>query len=290
MTTHDRIETMEKEAETVVDKAQDAAAQVGEEAKQKLNETTNAAKIQAKRMAGRAGETAKTTVESRKGDVASEISSVADVVRQTTYEVGAGTSPTIENYGRRIADQLEGISSYVNENGVEEMLADAQELGRRRPVVFLGGAFMLGLVVGRFLRSTDRTGMSSYDDSYDYGRYQPGRGVSRSSSYSTGTSDYGTAASRSGTTHQRSGSGSGTTGQTGTTGSSGTSGRSGTSTGQGGSTSAQGGGPNSQREAGERGERGNKTSQAGKATNQRDETNSRRPGSSGSTGARGQGE
>ena len=188
MTVNNNIDKqVEKKAETVVDKVQDTAEQASDEAKAKLSETTNAAKNQAKRMAGQVGETAKSTVESRKGDVAHEISSVADVVRQTTHEVGAGTSPAIENYGRRIADGLEGISSYMNENQVEDFLADAEAFGRRNPVVLLGGAFMLGLVVGRFLRSSAPT--SAEDYGYGYDRYQSG---TTATSYRSGTTTHDT--------------------------------------------------------------------------------------------------
>lgn len=203
MTTNNNLEKQAaQKAETVVDKVQDTAGQMGEEAKQKLSETTQTARNQARRVAGQVGETAKSTVDSRKGDVAHEISSVADVVRQTTHEVGAGTSPTIENYGRRIADGLEGISSYMNENQVEDFLADAEAFGRRNPVVLLGGAFMLGLVVGRFLRSSSTTMSDDYD--YDHDRYQPGTTATRYRSGSTGygssgySSNYRPGAMRSG--------------------------------------------------------------------------------------------
>lgn len=176
---------IEKKAETVVDKA----AQIGEEAKDKLAETTEEAKIQARRTANKVGETAKSTVESRMSDVAHELSSVADAVRQTTYEVGRSTNPAVQNYGSRIADQLEGISSYVDEHGVEDILADAEEFGRRRPVVFLGGAFMLGLVIGRFLRSS-----TPDPDTYGLDRYEPGHTTTRyqrSSDQMGGVSGYG---------------------------------------------------------------------------------------------------
>lgn len=178
----------EQKVATAVDKAQDAVVQMGEETKQKVSEATAVAKDQAKRVAAQVGEQAKSTVESRKSEVAQELSSVADVVRQTSYEVGAGNSPTIEGYGRRIADQIEGVSSYVDEHGVEDILADAQEFGRRQPAVFLGGAFMLGLVVGRFLRSS---GTREYDPEAAPSRlYQPDYSLSGygNSGPATGTS------------------------------------------------------------------------------------------------------
>lgn len=203
--------------ETAVDKAADAAAQV----KDKAGETAAMAKDQAKRAATQVTEQAKATVESRMSDVAQELGNVADVVRQTTHDGGLGTSDTVVRYGERIADQIEGVSSYLDEHGVEEILTDIQDFARRQPAVFLGGAFMLGVVVGRFLRSSgnrmgfDQGGYDRYQSNYDMGsgRYDSGSasgGGSRTSfgqTGSVGSSGYGSAGSPR--------SASGTTGSSG---------------------------------------------------------------------------
>lgn len=164
-------------AQTAVDKAQQSA----DKAQEKVSETAAMAKEQAKRAAAQVTEQAKTTVDSRLTDVAGEIGSVASAVRQTTYEIGS-ENQTVARYGERIAEQLEGISSYLNEKGVEDVLTDLQDFARRKPAVFLGGAFMLGMVVGRFVRSSgDRYGFEHdadrYDAYYDDTRNDFNRGV-----------------------------------------------------------------------------------------------------------------
>ena len=164
-------------AQTAVDKAQQSA----EKAQEKVSETAAMAKEQAKRAAAQVTEQAKTTVDSRLTDVAGEIGSVASAVRQTTYEIGT-ENQTVARYGERIAEQLEGISSYLNEKGVEDVLTDLQDFARRKPAVFLGGAFMLGMVVGRFVRSSgDRYSFEQdadrYDAYYDDTRNDFNRGV-----------------------------------------------------------------------------------------------------------------
>lgn len=146
MTTYKQKNDM---GDTAVDKAQEAA----EKTQEKVSETAAAAKEQAKRTAAQVGEQAKQTVDSRMSDVAHEIGSVADAVRQTSQDIGV-ESQTLSKYGDRLAEQLEGISSYLNEKGVEDVLTDLQDFARRKPVVFLGGAFMLGIMAGRFVRSS----------------------------------------------------------------------------------------------------------------------------------------
>lgn len=160
------------DGETAVDKAQ----QVAEKTQEKVSETASVAKEQAKRAATQVTEQAKSTVDTRMTEVATEIGSVASAVRQTSYDIGS-ENQTVARYGEKIAEQLEGISSYLNEKGVEDVLTDLQDFARRKPAVFLGGAFMLGMVVGRFVRSSgerygyeqggpDRYG-SYYDDTDD---------------------------------------------------------------------------------------------------------------------------
>lgn len=151
MTTYNQKNDLQKNdlGYTAVDKAQEVA----EKTQEKVSETAAAAKEQAKRTASQVGEQAKQTVDSRMSDAAHELGSVADAVRQTSYEMG-GESQTLSKYGDRLADQLEGISSYLNEKGVEDVLTDLQDFARRKPVVFLGGAFMLGIMAGRFVRSS----------------------------------------------------------------------------------------------------------------------------------------
>ncbi len=182
MSTYTKTEN-EMNGDTAMDKAHDTAAQ----AQQKVSETASAAKETAKRAVAQVGEQAKTTVDSRMNEVAQELGSVADAVRQTSYEVGGDNSETVVRYGERIAEQIEGVSSYLDEHGVEEILTDIQGFARRQPAVFLGGAFMLGIVVGRFLRSSNRPDFDyERDDRYvseysstNLGDYQTGRGATQ---------------------------------------------------------------------------------------------------------------
>ncbi len=172
MTTH-TDDKINRAAETAVDKAHTAADQAG----RKVSETADVVKEQAKRTVSQVSEQAKSNVSTRMGDVASELGSVAEAVRQTSEDLG--DQPGIARYGNRIADQIEGVSNYLSDRGVEEVLMDAENLARRQPALFLGGAFMLGLVVGRFLRSSSQNmnyqdgGFRGYQD-YPSGGYQGG--------------------------------------------------------------------------------------------------------------------
>lgn len=163
---------------TATDKAQEVTEQAGK----KVSETAAAAKEQAKRTVAQVGEQAKTNVDSRMGEVAQELSGVAEAVRMTSHELGSQDQPGIARYGNRIADQIEQASTYLSGRGVEEILADAEGLARRQPALFLGGAFTLGLLVGRFMRSSGHQLNDSYRG-YDTGQYGDPYGGSGSATY-----------------------------------------------------------------------------------------------------------
>lgn len=208
MSTHTNTNA-DASVEKGMDKAQDVAtrtaqkvSETAEVAQQKVSATAADAKEQITRKAAQVGEQAKSTVDTRMNEVAHELGSVAEAVRQTTQEVSGDENAVVARYGERLAGQIEGISSYLNNNGVEEVLDDLQNFARRQPAMFLGGAFMLGIVVGRFLRSSADRGYNFDSGSRDlYGQQYPDSSYGGSTGYSggaTGYSDQGQGQSRTG--------------------------------------------------------------------------------------------
>lgn len=57
------------------------------------------------------------------------------------------------DYAERIANWLDTVAAGIEERGLEGLTADAADLARRRPGVFLAGAAVVGLGVGRLIRS-----------------------------------------------------------------------------------------------------------------------------------------
>ncbi len=59
------------------------------------------------------------------------------------------------------SDKVEGVASYVEELEPARAADDLRELARERPAWFFGGAFALGLALGRFARSSAQAVSSS---------------------------------------------------------------------------------------------------------------------------------
>lgn len=119
---------------------------------------------QAKSTAGQAygvaAEKATTVIDEKKGDLASGLTSVADTIRQvgsTLREADeqTGITDTAAQYGDSLAQQIEKISKYFERSDVRVMVRDVETFARRNPAVFIGGAFAVGLLAARFLKSSN---------------------------------------------------------------------------------------------------------------------------------------
>lgn len=58
------------------------------------------------------------------------------------------------------ADQLERFANRIKDQNVGDLARQAQDLARRRPALFIGSAFALGLLGARFLKSSNDDGYS----------------------------------------------------------------------------------------------------------------------------------
>ncbi len=91
------------------------------------------------------------------------IGSVAQAVRQSTQQLRDQHHETIAQYVEQAADQLERFARRMKDRNVGDLAREAQELARRRPALFIGSAFALGLLGARFLKSSAPNGRTAYN-------------------------------------------------------------------------------------------------------------------------------
>jgi hypothetical protein len=92
------------------------------------------------------------------------IGSVVDAVRQSTQHLRENQHDTIAQYVDQAAGQLERWANQLKEKNVGDLLQEAQQLARRRPAVFIGSAFAVGLLGARFLKSSRERQSASYSN------------------------------------------------------------------------------------------------------------------------------
>jgi len=84
-------------------------------------------------------------------------------VRQSTQQLRDQHHDTIAGYVEQAANQIDRLSQGLRNKDVGELARDAQRLAQRRPALFVGSAFALGLVGARFFKSSPPHG-------HEYGR------------------------------------------------------------------------------------------------------------------------
>ena len=82
---------------------------------------------------------------------AGELVDVANALRQTSKQLeGNSVAPLVG----KAADQLERASTYVRTADLREIQRGVESFARREPLLFIGGAFALGMVAARFLKAS----------------------------------------------------------------------------------------------------------------------------------------
>lgn len=156
------------------DKASDVASQVTQQVGQVLGgdlKPVTDALNQAKNVAGAVAGQAYEQVQDKAGSVITEqkqsladgLGSVAENIRQFGDNLrGDGKQPsqiaaTAAKYGETLADQIENLSGYLERGDFRTFASDLQTFARRNPTIFVAGAFGLGLIAARFIKSSPRS-------------------------------------------------------------------------------------------------------------------------------------
>ncbi len=107
---------------------------------------------------GVAAKKATSVIAEQKATLAEGLTSVASSIRQMGDSLRGGEQPrgvvdVTAKYSDSIATQVEQLSHYLESKDLRQLTGDVERFARRNPAVFLGGAFALGLLAARFLKS-----------------------------------------------------------------------------------------------------------------------------------------
>lgn len=102
-------------------------------------------------------------VDEQKNRAADGLGGIADVFRNAGNEL-RNENETIAQYVDMASDQMKKFADHIRTRGVSDMLDDVNQFARRSPVLFIGGAFIVGLGLARFLKASADRGERSYDN------------------------------------------------------------------------------------------------------------------------------
>jgi hypothetical protein len=133
--------------------AQDRVSEAASDLKDRGEHLVEEGKEMGREMADRAGEAARSRADEEKDRLAGGMRAVATALRR-----GSDQLPEDQrSYGRLlegVADKVSDASRYLDERDVNALTRDVRRVARDHSAAFLGGAFVLGMVGARFLKSS----------------------------------------------------------------------------------------------------------------------------------------
>jgi hypothetical protein len=136
------------------DVAEGEAKAPADQLKQKTGEVAAQAQRQAKEVAVQVEAEAKGALSERQELAAAELHGIASALRQTSSHFRDQEQTKFADYSSRAADRVDQLSNFLETRHPDELIVEAKEFARRQPELFLGGAFLLGLLGARFLKSS----------------------------------------------------------------------------------------------------------------------------------------
>ena len=94
------------------------------------------------------------------------IDKVARAVRRLSTDMEAD-QPQIAGVALTAADQADKVAQYLRETDARQMIGNVEDAARKTPLLFLGGAFLLGMAASRFIKAAggDRSRRPASDPS-----------------------------------------------------------------------------------------------------------------------------
>jgi len=158
------------------------AGQAVDQAKGTLSDAVDTGKEQLGQVADQAKQQANEQVQGQLGFVADQIESVSKAVTHASTSLREQDQDWMAGYADQAADMVDGFAGYLRSADMDRLMMDAEGFARRQPALFIGGAFLLGIMAARFLKSSAprpawNGGSGSGYGSYRYGsQYGYGRG------------------------------------------------------------------------------------------------------------------
>ena len=111
-------------------------------------------------------------VDEQKNRAADGLGGIANVIRNAGNEL-RNENEALASYVDAASDQLRRFADHIRQRGVADMMDDVHTFARRRPALFIGGAFLVGIGIARFLKSSAEREMYEHDVNQGFSDVDP---------------------------------------------------------------------------------------------------------------------
>lgn len=140
-------------ARETMDQAQEKVASVAAEARNRGEHLVEEGKEKARELGDHAVEIARTRGDEQRVRVAEGVRTFAYALRRGADDLPADRRE-YERFIDDVADRVESVSRYIEERDVDSLTREARRFARDHTPLFLTGAFGLGMLGARFIKSS----------------------------------------------------------------------------------------------------------------------------------------
>jgi len=133
---------------------QPGGQEMGDQAQETLSQVKDMAQETAGTVMQQAQEQVSMRLTNSLDQAAEVVGGLADAVESVSRQLRQNNQTGLADYTTRAAYQIDRFADYLEQNDVEDMVFEVENFARRQPAIFLGGAFTLGLLAVRFLKSS----------------------------------------------------------------------------------------------------------------------------------------
>lgn len=124
-----------------------------------LAEAGREATQDAGRLAERAADIGLDRADQGRQQVAETVEHIAGSIRRVSSELRS-EEPSVAGIAETAAEQAERVARYLRETNTRQLIGAVEDAARRQPILFTGGAFLVGVAASRFVKAADVGGTS----------------------------------------------------------------------------------------------------------------------------------
>lgn len=158
-------EDAKRQAEELGHKASDKAREAGESLKRAGRDAAERASEAARQTGDQVRERASAIVADRKSRLADEVGVFGEALHRAADTLDENDDAALGSYAHQAGDMIDSCARYLRDADPSEMIRGVSNFTRRHPELVLGGLFLAGVSLARFLKASDR-----HRDRYDFDR------------------------------------------------------------------------------------------------------------------------
>ncbi|CAO3433872.1 hypothetical protein [Azospirillum doebereinerae] len=93
---------------------------------------------------------------------ADQLGGVASALQKAADQLQAENNGTAAQYAVQAADRVERVADMLRHSSLDDIVGEVEGFARRQPELFIGGAFALGFLAARFVKSSGERRLQSH--------------------------------------------------------------------------------------------------------------------------------